>query len=134
PYRSCCRPRASSPARATSCGRSRSLACCPPLSAGLQALHVVRTVTILDTVGVVPEAWETLVPRPECSQVAEIRTILRAGRFAGHEHGNARRVWHDTRGEHAVGEFLERHVLDLVAYQKLERSVRCHDGLGECRE
>ena len=99
-----------------------------------QALHVVDAVAILDAVRVVAEAGEALVPRRQRAQVAEIRTVVGAGRLARHEHRNAGRVGHDAGREHAIGELLERHVLDLVAHQVLIRGVRRHDRRRQRRE
>ena len=109
--------------------RPGALTCvAPPVRGAVlaQALHVVDAVAILHAVRVVAEAREALVPGRQRAQVAEIRTVVRAGRLAGHEHRNAGRVGHDAGREHAIGELIERHVLDLVAHQVLIRGVRRH--------
>ncbi len=57
--------------------RPRSRGSCLLLCAGLEALHVVDAVAVLDAVRVVTEAGEALVPRAQRLQVAEIRSIGR---------------------------------------------------------
>src|SRR5262245_66428951 len=73
----------------------------------LQALDVVDAVPVLDAVRIMPEPGELLVPGGERLQVAQIGTIGRAGRLAGHEHRDAGRIGDDARGEDAIGQLVE---------------------------